>query len=903
MKLIRCRSLYLCAVAMLFVVPCAVAATTTVSTAQQDAGSVALQRAAEDFGKLPLAFEPNHGQSDAQVDYLSRGSGYTLFLTPGGATFALRRPDAKGADVLRMDLAGASVRPAVSAEGRLPGEVNYLRGSDPAKWNRGVEQFGKVRYHDVYPGVDLVYYGNQGQLEYDFVVNPGAQASKIAFAMPGAEAVHTSKDGALAIQLANGEVRWKAPDAYQLIDGGRQKVEAEYVVMGKAVGFKLGSYDRSRPLVIDPVLVFGSYIGAADQSGASGIAVDSSHNIYVVGTADSSQYPVTGSAYDKTFKGTSDAFVTKLSADGKSLIYSTYLGGSDSDSSYAVAVDSAGNAYVSGETISSDFPVTAGAYHLYGGGATAFVAKLDSTGSNLLYSAEIGTATGRAIAIDSTGNAYVAGGVFGVFKTTPGAYKSSANNGNCMNVQGSSYIFKLNPAGSAPVYSTYVADCEQAYGIAVMNGNAYITGQTENQHPVTPGAVQPSFGGYIDSFATEMNTSGSALVYSTYLGGSLGDFGNGIAIDASGAVIIAGYSDSNNYPTTANALERNNPSRYGEPQSGVVTKLNATGTAFVYSTYLGGSNYDLASAVAVDNAGNAFISGQASSADFPTKDAFQGICGLSSFDSCEANAFVTELSSSGALVASTFYGPSNSWDLGSAIATDNAGGAYIAGQSGNNLPTLNAYKGTTNGDLGTVFLAKLNMNAQTGCTNLRQDRTVVFCTPFVNSTSGPNVEVTALVNDSNPVSAIQVYVDGTFVFEEDTGKQIHSFINMAPGSHSVAIKAWDKNGSFLATRTVNVSGSNTATCFAGDILPYVQICNPLAASAQSNPVQVHATGVSQNAPVTALELYVDGVSYKTVKTNTLDWQGNLASGWRKITVNGWDYKGQVFKQTVWVYVK
>jgi hypothetical protein len=469
----------------------------------------------------------------------------------------------------------------------------------------------------------------------------------------------------------------------------------------------------------------------------------------------------------------------------------------------------------------------------------------------------------------------------------------------CYNVSGESYVFKMNPAGNAPVYSTYISDCEQAYGIALKNGNVYITGQTDQYHPVTPGVVQPKFGGYIDSFVTEVNTSGSALVYSTYLGGTLGDNAAAIALDANGDAVVVGATASVNFPVV-NAFQSKIPS---QNDHGFVSKLNPTATAFVYSTYLGGSNYDFVRAVALDSSGNTFVTGPNASSDFPLKNSFQGICGQSSFNICWSNAFVTEFSPSGALIASTLYGPSTDWDDAWGIATDSQGNAYIAGFAGMNLPTLNAYEATTNGDEGTVFLAKINMTGQTGCTNLRQDRSVAVCTPFTGATSGPFVRVSAVVNDSNTVNAIQVYVDGTFVFEEDTGKQIDSWVQMSPGTHSIAVKAWDKNGSFLSTRSVTVAGTNTASCAVGEIEPYVQICTPVAASSVSNPVQVHAVAASQNPPVTAMTLYIDHNVYKTVNTSTLDWSGSLGAGWHNLTVNGWDWQGQVFKQTVWVYVK
>jgi hypothetical protein len=855
------------------------------------------------WGELPLAFEQNRGQTNAAVDYLARGKGYVVFLSPTGAALTLRGADAKSS-ALRMNLAGASSSRSASAETELPGKVNYLIGNDPAQWKTGLPEYSRINYGGVYPGVDLVYYGNQGTLEYDFVVQPHADAGSIAFEMRGAKQIRTLSNGDLQLQLAHGSIAWQRPVAYQLRDGQRQLVAADYKLRGDQVRFRLGDYDRTRPLIIDPSLVYGTYLGTSDGSAAAAIAIDSSHNAYISGYANSAAYPVTAGAYQTTYSGEQDVFVSKISADGSSLIYSTYLGGSGSESAATVVVESSGDLYVAGNTNSVNFPVTPGAMNLSGGSnSTGFIAKLNSTGSSLIYSAEIGAATVRSIAIDSAGDAFATGAVFGTpFQTTTGAYKTTLGNINCSNVSGESYVLEMNPAGSAPVYSTYISDCEQAYGIAVRNGEAYITGQTYGYHPVTPGAFQSTFGGYIDSFVTKVNTAGSALVYSTYLGGNLGDQGSAIGVDRSGNAIVVGYTSSTNYPV-ANAFE-SAMTGTNYPNDAFVTKFNSTGTALVYSTYLGGANSTFANGVAIDTSGDAFVTGVTSAADFPTLNAFQGICGSSNFNNCLSSSFVSEFDLNGKFLASTFYGPPTSWSYGTAVAADSLGYAYIVGQSDAGLPTSsNAYEKTTATGQGAVFAAKIAMPVVTGCTNLRQNRTVSICNPFTGSTSGSLVRVSALVNDTNPVTSIQVYVDGAFVFEEDLGNQIDSYIQMSEGTHAVAVKAWDKSGAFLTTRTVNVSGTNTPSCTVGEILPYVQICTPEAGSAPSNPVHLQAIAASQNYPVTAMRLYVDGTALDTVQTSTLDTTATLTAGLRKVTVQAWDWKGQTFKQNVYVTVQ
>ena len=402
---------------------------------------------------------------------------------------------------------------------------------------------------------------------------------------------------------------------------------------------------------------------------------------------------------------------------------------------------------------------------------------------------------------------------------------------------------------------------------------------------------------------TRLNTEGSALVYSTYLGGSGRESGDGLGVDASGNAVVAGLTSSSNYPVR-NAFQ---PTMTGTnyPNDAVVTKLNSSGTALVYSTYLGGANWNFADALALDSSGNAYVTGATAAADFPTKDAFQGICAASNFNNCKSSMFVSEFSPSGSLLGSTYYGPPTSTSLANAIAADSLGSVYITGESDAGLPTTpSAYKTSTisNGNY-TVFAARIKMDSQTGCTNLRQNRTVAVCNPFTGATSGSMVHVSAVVNHPSTVNAIQVYVDGVFEFEEDTGNQIDSYIQMPAGTHNISVKAWDGDGSFLSKRSVTVSGTSSAPCNVGEILPYVQICNPFAGSTVSNPVHVHALAVSQNFAVTAMRLYVDHFNLYTVNSSTLDTTVTLTKGLRRVTVEAWDWKGQTFKQTVYITVQ
>ncbi len=601
-------------------------------------------RVSESYGKLPLSFEANKGQQDGQVQFLSRGSGYNLFLTNREAVLVLSKPEkpaprpARNATraisspeskptALRMQLIAANPAGKVTGEEELPGKVNYFIGHDPAKWRTDVATYARVRYEEVYPGVDLVYYGNQGQLEYDFVVAPGADPSHIRLKVAGARKMYVNGQSQLVVQTAGGSVRWNKPSVYQQAHDQRHAVEGKYVLRrDHEVSFEVAAYDTARPLIIDPILVYSTYLGGSNSDyGGHGIAVDTSGNAYVTGQTYSSDFPTTPGAFQTTKnddKHFSEAFVTKLNPTGTGLVYSTYLGGSGIDYGYGIAVDTSGNAYVTGYA-GSDFPTTPGAFQTtYGGDTDAFVTELNPTGSALVYSTYLGGSTGDisaadygyAVALGTAGNAYVTGKTYSSdFPTTPGAFQTTHG------VFEDAFVTELNPTGSALVYSTYLGASGSDYGngIAVdTSGNAYVTGYTySSDFPTTPGAFQTTFGGgFTDAFVTELNPTGTGLVYSTYLGGSGSgyDRGQAIAVDTSGNAYVAGDTDSSNFPTTPGAFQRTNA---GEDDA-FVTKLNPTGTGLVYSTYVGGPGVDFGLGIGVDTSGNAYVAGYAS-LDFP----------------------------------------------------------------------------------------------------------------------------------------------------------------------------------------------------------------------------------------------------------------------------------------------
>jgi hypothetical protein len=695
----------------------------------QPSSKVAADRAlAQSYGKLPLRFEPNYGQTAEPVQFLARGSGYTLFLTNQEAVLSLaaRQPEpaarpgtskagaqsaaalSPSRTVLRMKLVDA--RPDVSAEGadELPGKSNYFIGSDRANWHTNVRNYSKVRYHHVYPGVDLVYYGNQGRLEYDFVVAPGGDPRQIALSFKGAKRLRIDPaTGDLLLKAACGDLRFHKPVVYQPASGSpidqnlpadeKTPVHASFRTAGHGrVTFEIAVYDHTKPLVIDPILSYSTYLGGSSNDQGLGIAVDSSGNAYVTGYTLSADFPTQYPYQPSNHGGQYDVFVTKLNATGSALVYSTYLGGSDVDYGYGIAVDSSGNAYVTGYTFSIDLPTQNPLQPSNHGNGDAFVTKLNAAGSALVYSTYLGGSGqdyGRAIAVDASGNAYVTGSTGSTDLPTQNPLQPS-NQGT-----GDAFVTELNAAGSAFVYSTYLGGSGQDYGSGIAvdsSSNVYVTGYTSSADFPTQNPLQPSNQGNSDAFVTELSAAGSALVYSTYLGGSGTDYGSAIAVDSLGNAYVTGYASSIDFPTQ-NPVQASN---HGAPDA-FVAELNATGSALVYSTYLGGSSPDQGRAIAVDSLGNAYVTGYTNSTDFPTRNPVQAS------NHGAPDAFVTELNATGsALVYSTYLG-GNNYDGGYGIAVDSLGNAYVTGQVySTDFPTQKPLQPSNHGSYD-AFVAKI----------------------------------------------------------------------------------------------------------------------------------------------------------------------------------------------------
>jgi len=677
------------------------AATPTVNAAQPEAGSAAQARLKTAYAALPLAFEANQGQTDPEVNYMARGAGYKLYLTADEAVLSLgsrasatlnmpkqmmkqrllgyslktkkliRRPslassrNSSSVASLRMHLVNGNAQAQTEGEDALSAKVNYFIGSNPNQWHKGVKQFARVSYKGVYPGVDLTYHGAQSQLEFDLVIAPAANPEVIGLGFAGVKGMETDASGNLVLASSAGNLTLHAPVAYQERDGSRQLVGARFVIKpNHEVGFKIGSYDRSRALVIDPTLSYATYLGGNDDDEAYGIAVDTAGNFYVTGESDSTS----GFPGGNPSLGGYDSFVVKINADG-TLGYTTFVGGSGDDLGSAIAVNATtGAVYVAGITDSTDLPATSGAAQVASGSPSGSMCTVGTMGS--------------APCTDA-------------------------------------FVFELDPSGST-TYLTYLGgnNDDGAYGIALDgSGNAYVTGFTFSSNFPLQKALYPALNGgaFEDAFVTEVNPTGTGFVYSTYLGGTNNDFANGIAVDSSGDAFVTGFTTSTDFPVTTGAFQTTCGTDANCNSNGVsifsdvfVTELASGGSKLNYSTYLGGSSDDIGLAIAIDSSGNIYVTGQTTddntaviTGDFPVVGGFEDSYGNGSA-TAGSNGFVSELQPAGKgasdLIYSSYLGGSTS-DVGLGIAVDHAKNAYITGSTlSGDFPNVNAFQTKLNGD-------------------------------------------------------------------------------------------------------------------------------------------------------------------------------------------------------------
>ena len=686
----------------------------------------------ENIAKLPLRFEENQGQTDPQVKYLAHGNGYTLFLTPTAMAVQLKAAGVpKTSPVLQMRLPGSNSKASLEARDRLSGTTNYFIGNDPRKWHSSVPGYAQIAYRDVYPGIDLVYRGSQRQLEFDFIVRPGAKPDSIRLAFDGADQLSLDGQGNVRLEAGAGHLILHKPVLYQESAQGRVPIEGRFVRAGKTeIAFTVAKYDDRKPLVVDPALeiAYATLFGGSGDEAAFGIAVDGGGNAYIAGTTSSaSDFPTKMAAYATYGGGTSDYFVTKFNSTGTALVYSTYLGGSGNETpnpgiigglaNYTgiLAVDPSENAYVTGYTTSANFPTTTTAYsQTLAGTATrdAFVTQISPDGSSLLYSTYLGDTIGASyplgIAADNAGNAYITGlTISNTLPVTANAYSTSGvTYGNFF----LGFLSKFNTtlSGTASLaYSSYIGGSNnEGVSVAVDNsGNAYVGGELfvvagfgAGTIPVV-NSIQSSAGGGQDGFVEKFSTTAAfPLVWSTYIGGSGVDYVQKVALDTTG-VYLAGSTTSTDFITKTGAFQTAFGGG-GGTGDGFVTKLSLDGQTRLYSTYIGGTGADQIFDMGIDSVRNVYLTGTTQSPNFPQINTLPPTAspGLQ---------FVLELNSAGSALTYSTLLPSGPQIQ--SLAADPSGNVYIAGQTSTpaGFPaTFGAYQSTLKGS-SDAFLAKL----------------------------------------------------------------------------------------------------------------------------------------------------------------------------------------------------
>lgn len=826
------------------------------------------------YVRLPLSFEVNEGQVSSCARFLARGPGYSFFLTQDSALLELSKPGvesrnavtslsglgtsqtasvkssmwgasllsarhllgefnrpsrsshSQAADVVSLKLLRANRNVKITGENQLPGYSSYFIGNNPRNWHTHIPNYARVRYHQIYPGIDLVYYGRQGQLENDFVLSPEADPQSIRIGLKGVKSMEVDRAGDLVLKVSGGEIYLRRPQAYQGSGAARHDVVVNYVLRaGNQVGFALGTYDRRQELVIDPVLAYSTYLGGSGGDVGYGIAVDRSGNAFVTGTTASPNFPTTQAGQTSLGAGR-DIFVTKLNPAGTAFTYSVLMGGGYSDTATGIAVDTSGDAYIVGYTSSTDFPTTSGAFQASNAGdSDVFLSKLNSTGTSLVYSTYLGGSGvdyGRAVAVDSSGDAFVTGSTQSTDFPTMNPLQVGNDGGS------DAFLSEFNPTGTALLYSTYLGGTGADEGLAIAldsAGNPYIAGDTFSSDFPTQSPLQAALSGSSDAFVAEINPETSSLVFSTYLGGSGVDSAQSIALDSAGSIYLAGRTSSDDFPVANGAFQSSN---HGQGDA-FVAKLAPGGTQVVYATYLGGSGTDQANAIALDSSGDAFVTGFTQSSGFPLADALQRVLGISGASSCGttlcSDAFISELGASGNLVYSTFLGGSAA-DSGQAIAVGASGVAYVTGRTASaNFPVIaGAPQSTYAGSNSSANAFVAEVGPQDAPALALSPQKLNFGNQVLNSPSSAQT-VTLMDAGSAPLGITSITASGEFSQTNNCGTVVSAgggtctvqvtFTPTQPGSVTDQITiSDDAQGS---PQTVTVTGSGVTS--AGTLTP------------------------------------------------------------------------------------
>jgi|GEM_PF-6973413 len=646
-------------------------------------------------GKLPIYFAKNDGLYGEGIKFYGIEQG--IFFREDGVYFLFKgKPERnENSEILKILFQGRNKNLEIEGE-EISGKVNYLIGRDISNWKRGIPTFKKIRYKDVYKGVDIVFYGGRGGLEYDILIRPGVDVSKILFEIEGFKELKETKDGGISFIFSSGKViHQRKPYIYQEINGKRIEIDGSYRIFEKNgmkyFGFNVNSFDSRYPLIIDPTIIYSTFLGGSNFDGGYGIAVDNLGYVYVIGQTFSSNFPVS-SPLKGIKSGYYDIFLTKIAPEGNSIVYSTFLGGNGDDYGYGIAVDGSGNVIITGCTESSDFPLKNPIQNKNAGGRDVFVAKINSEGNSLVYSTYLGGSGNDysyGLALDGRGNAYITGAT----------YSSDFPKKN--SVYGYSgyfdiFLTKIDPIGNL-LYSTYYggSNNDYAYGIALdTSGNVYLTGATYSTDFPVKNPIKER-GGLWDAFLVKVNSEGNEVILSSYIGGSDNDYGSGIAVDPMENVYLTGYTSSPDFPTE-NPIQESIAGNYDL----FITKISTLKNKIVYSTFLGGGSIDYSRGIALDSKGNVYITGETYSSNFPTHNPIQKENG-GSWD-----AFIVKVNSEGnSIVYSTYIGGNNN-DYSRAVAVDSLGNAYITGYtSSNNFPTaipIYGYSGSYD-----AFVAKI----------------------------------------------------------------------------------------------------------------------------------------------------------------------------------------------------
>jgi|HubBroStandDraft_6_1064221.scaffolds.fasta_scaffold00044_20 hypothetical protein len=850
------------------------------------------KKAAANYANLPMTFEGNVGQTDPQVKFLSRGSGYVIFLTSGGIAFSAHSQlvantgtpanaqptpnQTQSAPVIQLNLVGSNPNPVAVGEGLQPGKANYFIGHDRSKWHTNVATYGKVHYKDIYPGIDLVYYGNPSQLEYDFEVAAGADPRQIQFDVKGADSVSLDSSGDLVLQTKRGALHVKSPVLYQTFNNMKLPVTGGFSIKNSTrVGFSLQGYDRTKPLVIDPVLLYSTYLGGLADDQAVGIAVDSDGSAYVAGWTQSTNFPL---ASEGTVPSGTNAFIAKLDVSGSTLLYADFIGGSGEDYAQAMTLDSSNNAYITGYTCSPDFPMVNAFQTSMNGCWDGFISKISADGSTLLYSTYLGGSSQTivyAIAVDSSDDMYVAGGTYSTDFPLQNAFQPSVspNQNNYYGEYG--FLTHLTADGSTLVYSTYlggssnvVENCgypcwpppiSSIQGIALdSSSNAYVAGTTNTYNfPTSNGSYMPSQNAPNDAqigFVSELSSSG-ALVYSTYFGTTDGDPTqiNAIAVDSSGSAYVTGfaYSDGTFPVTTPNLCD---PVANGwNCGYGFVTKFNPTGTGLAYSTFLPLNNFATPQSIVLDSQNDAYVLSSVYGGGMLTMNPIEAYTN-------QNDVLLTEIDPTGSIQLFSTYLGGNGDDYPAGIALDASESIYVAGYTdSSDFPVTAAALQNTIGGNTDAFVAKIGTAIAPAVAI--SPSLVPFSIRPVGSVSQPNTSLLRNMG-SAPLTITSITISGDFSETDNCGTGVAAaatctftvtFTPTAPGPRFGSILVEDNGAG--SPHFINLIGDGSIAIAA---LSSTSLSFPSLQVGQSSPQQSVTLTNNGNATLNLTNIAITG---------------------------------------------